>query len=95
YQLNTSDGGENDWYNSYASDSFDTWVMYRPPSVGNQGTVYVPLQTLTWRWGGNASRSQGAWAVNEAPPFSKGTPRDTSTPPAWNLTIPFQFTIGP
>ena len=90
------DGGGNAWNAASASDSFNTWVMYRPASVGGQGTIYVPLQTLTWSWGGTASLDHlYGWNVNENPPFTPGSPSNTDTYPSWSLSISSPFSIGP
>lgn len=82
------------WFSSTASDSFNTWVMYCPPSNG-LGTIYVPLQTLTWSWGGNASLTGKVWSVSQGPPFTPGSAGDAPTPPSWNLKIPVGLVVGP
>ena len=82
------------WFSSTANDSFNTWVMYCPPANGS-GTIYVPLQTLTWSWGGNASLSGSVWSVAEGPPFTLGAPGKADTPPSWNLEILPGLIVGP
>lgn len=82
------------WFSSTANDSFNTWVMYCPPANG-LGTIYVPLQTLTWSWGGNASLTGTAWSVSEGPAFVPGSPGDAPMPPSWSLKIPPGLVIGP
>ncbi len=94
FTLTVNDDGGNQWYSSTANDNFNTWVMYCPPANG-LGTIYVPLQTLNWSWGGNASLTANVWSVSQGPPFTPGMPGDASTPPAWNLYIPYGFSIGP
>ena len=97
--LNTDqDGGGDAWNAATASDSFDTWVMYRPASVSGsgQGTIYVPLQKLTWSWGGAANLSQyNIWSVDQTQSFIQGTPTNTDTYPSWSLSIPLNPNIGP
>lgn len=97
YALSVSDGGGNAWYSSTGNDHFNTWVMYQPPSAGGQPTIYVPLQTLTWSWGGAASlnASTNKWSVGEGPPFIPGSPSVTDSYPNWNLSIPYGFAVGP
>lgn len=97
YVNHDQDGGGNAWNASTASDSFNTWVMYEPSIKDDQGVIYVPLQTLTWSWGGNASLNHlGFWDVNGNPPFSPGNPGTTDTYPSWDLlTLAAPFNIGP
>ncbi len=97
YALSVSDGGGNAWYSSVASDHFSTWLMYQPPAVGGQPTIYVPLMTLTWSWGGGASLNTATnkWSASEGPPFIPGSASATDDYPSWNLSIPFGYTAGP
>ncbi len=100
YATTAVDGGGNLWHDSGANDSFDTWVMYQPPSAGG-GTIYVPLMKLTWKWGGFASRyitSRGVWSSwtsGEGTPFTEGSPAITEAYPSWNYSIPSPFSVGP
>ena len=89
------DMGGTLWYDATANDHFNTWVMYQPPSAGGQPTIYVPLQTLAWSWGGSADLIGGVWNVAEGPPFNSGNPSITNTYPAWTLSIPSGFSVGP
>ena len=83
YMNHHQDGGGDAWNAASASDRFNTWIMYMPSIKDNQGVIYVPLQTLTWNWGGNASLNHlGFWDVNENPPFSPGNPGKTDTYPS-------------
>ena len=96
YRNSDQDGGGNAWNASSASDSFDTWVMYRPASVGGQGTIYVPLQKLSWSWGATASLDQyNLWGVNQPQVFVSGPPANTDIYPAWGLKIPLGPNVGP
>ncbi len=90
------DSGGDAWNAATASDSFNTWIMYRPASVGGQGTIYVPLQTLTWSWGGTANLDHlSYWNVVQTPTFVPGTPSNTDTYPSWSLSIPLGPNLGP
>ena len=96
YRNSDQDSGGNAWNASSASDSFDTWVMYRPASVAGQGTIYVPLQKLSWNWGATANLDQyNSWGVNQPQVFVSGSPAYTDVYPAWSLEIPLNPTIGP
>lgn len=96
-----NDGFE--WYASKAKDSFDTYVMYQPPSKDGQGTIYVPLQKLTWKWGGTSDllprippATGKSWHTSPGPPdFTPGKPEKAEDYPSWTLTIPRGFTLGP
>ena len=95
YRNSDQDSGGDAWNAASASDSFDTWVMYRPASVAGQGTIYVPLQKLSWNWGATASLDQyNSWGVNQ-PLFVSGSPANTDVYPAWSLEIPLSPTVGP
>ncbi len=94
FTIQSQDTGGNQWYSSTANDNFNTWVMYRPPANG-LGVIYVPLQTLNWSWGGNASLTANVWSVSQGPPFTPGSPSITSAPPSWGLKIPVGLVIGP
>ncbi len=93
YTLNVDDGGGNHWYNSVANDSFTSWMMYQPP--GNN-SIWVPLQSLTWNWGGVAILMQGIrWGVRQTPLFFSSSATDTMTYPSWTQTLPVGFGIQP
>lgn len=86
------DGGGTDWYLGTASDSFRTYLMYRPPIVGNQSTVWVPLSRISWGWRGTAEKSSGNWQLTlhgKDPPIQE---RLTSHP-SWNQYCEFGFTL--
>ena len=47
-----------------ANDSFETWLMYRPP--GDDST-FVPIKKLSWNWGGVATaNASGVWALSSS-----------------------------
>lgn len=50
------------------SDSFDTWLMYNPPTGGteHQDWIYVPLKKLSWSWAGHANRRGASWVATTA-----------------------------
>jgi len=100
YQARDVDNGGSQWYASTAKDSFDTYVMYQPPSKDGQGAIYVPLQKLTWSWGGGADlllppAKADTWAASEGPSFKPGKPKNLDEYPSWTLTIPRGFSLGP
>ena len=96
YINHDQDGGGNAWNASTASDSFNTWVMYQPAIKDDQGVIYVPLQTLTWSWGGNALLNNlGLWNVIANPSFMSTQGSDTDNYPSWTLSIASPFNIGP
>jgi len=96
YALNVNDGGGNQWYNSVANDSFTSWMMYQPP--GNN-SIWVPLQNLTWNWGGVANLQNGKsgsyWSVTQTPLLFSSAATNTSTYPSWTQTLPVGFGIQP
>jgi len=86
FAIPSSDNGGNNWYDAFDSDTFTTWLMYRPSSGG----VWVPLQRVDWSWTGHVVKNAatGMWnsASNSSPPTtgsssSPGIPVDT--PPQW------------
>lgn len=97
YVIADQDNGGSDWRTSTASDSFNTWVMYEPPSKDGMGTIPVPLQKLKWAWGGTATlnTSTRLWAVQQSPQFEPGSPHDIDEYPAWTQSIPFRPAVGP
>jgi hypothetical protein len=42
-------------------DEFELWVMYRPKK---DGSIWVPLKRIKWRWGANATKQGGRWPGN-------------------------------
>ena len=62
------------------SESFETWLMYRPP-----GGVWVPIQHYTWSWSGSASydSSTGTWS-GRGPRVDDATGKDTDDHPEWS-----------
>jgi hypothetical protein len=89
------------WHNSTASDSFQTYVMYRPPAQGGQPTTWIPIARYTWTWKGAAERTfaNGIWSAYSLDPGSRGTvtsaPRCTEIHPFWNKTSPSPFGFKP
>lgn len=66
-----------------ASDSYTTWVMYKPATTG---AIWVPLQSYTWSWAGTVSWLNGAWTLTAGTPANAAaapqyTTADTNTPP--------------
>ncbi len=88
YTTGDVDQGGTDWRHAHASDAFVTWVMYRPPSKDPYPTVWVPLQTLTWNWNGEATKddASGAWTATGSAAVIQ-PPTDTPNPPQWSVIL--------
>ena len=75
---------------NYASDKFTTYLMYMPPAVGSQGTIWVSLQSYNWSatttiaWNGSQWKIVPAMSSPNSPSAAtvKGSPVDTL--PTWN-----------
>jgi len=106
--LVNGDTGGSDWRSSTDTDQFDTWTMYRPPAVGGQPTVWVPLQTIHWAWSGSANvhtdasgnvichpdgNAQWYYTIPQVNP--SGNPTNTTAFPTWTTVIPYGLTMGP
>ena len=78
-----------------ASDSFQTWLMFRPdPAVPGQSTTYIPLQKYSWSWSGTAqidttnSASQEVWKiVSSSAVFNPLTPPTVTTENTYDFPI--------
>ena len=106
--LVNGDMGGSDWRSSTANDQFDTWTMYRPPAVGSQSTIWVPLKTIHWAWSGSASvhtdgngnvithpDGNAQWFYIIPPVNPAGNPTDTTAFPTWTAIIPYGIAMGP
>ena len=78
-----------------ASDSFETWLMFRPnPTFSGQSTTYVPLQKYKWSWNGTAqidadsSASQEIWKI-----ISSSAIFNPSVPPNVTAENTYDFPI--
>lgn len=78
------DTGGNNWYQVKAEDSFETWLMFKPPAVQGQPTVWVPMKFFTWTWNGVADKSSSTnnWSVTSGT-GSATQPTNTTTHPEW------------
>ena len=71
-------------------DKFSTWVMYNPPAVGSQGTIWVPLQSYAWDWA-FTSVWNGIWPLTTASPMTAADDPHyqpngpMNTPPQWGM----------
>jgi len=73
-----------------ASDQFTTYVMFRPAAVGNQGTIWAPLQSYSWSARTTITYDGSRWNIVPAQSYPtspsaaaiKGA--DTSDPPQWS-----------
>lgn len=94
------DMGGNLWDDAAASDALETWVMYKPPQVGSQGTCWIPMAHYTWDWSGEAARSGGvgSWSLISTP-TGHGSNGDLdlnyTTFPTWSKTTPTPFWMYP
>jgi hypothetical protein len=73
-----------------AYDTLTTWVMYNPPAVGSQGTVWVPLSDYAWSWSGTVSWLNAKWTLTAGTPVNAAAePHYTATStldwPQWSL----------
>lgn len=73
------------------SDSFGTWVMYKPPAVGSQGTIWVPLQTYGWSWSFTSQWDGSQWNLFRASPASVAD--DPHYMPTGVMNIPPQWSM--
>ncbi len=87
YYENYNSGGYTGWSQVSDTDTFTTWLMYKPP-----GGVWVPLQSYDWTWSFTSqwSKSQNQWNLFRARPSpTSGDPgytgAVTSTFPQWSL----------
>jgi hypothetical protein len=81
----------NQWISSTASDTFETWAMYRPPSQENQPTTWIPMAKYTWRWQGTATFENNAWVLTAASGAKDDDPDGTEDHPTWNKFSPSPF----
>lgn len=80
-------GDQRAFYNQ-----FTTYLMYRPPAVGNQLTIWAPLQSYSWSARTTITYDGSQWNIVSAQsaPMTpsavtiKGT--NTDTPPQWSVT---------
>ena len=74
------DNGGLQWTSSSISDSFTTWLMYKP-----DGGVWVPVQSATWKVSGNASGGPNNWSATGN--YTAPSPTDAKDPPQWSTVI--------
>ena len=73
------------------SDKFGTWVMYKPPAVGSQGTIWVPLQSYSWSCSSTVQWINNQWTVTAASPASAAD--DPHYQPTGVMNIPPQWGV--
>jgi hypothetical protein len=87
------DGGGANWDEHSASDSFECWAMFRPPSNGGQPTEWIPMLKITWKWAGKVVKQNGQWVL--VPTISKSgiivTPFEVFEHPQWTTFSPSPF----
>ncbi len=74
------DNGGIMWTSSSISDSFTTWLMYKP-----DGGVWIPVKSATWKASGNASGGPSNWSATGN--YTAPSPMDAKDPPQWNVVI--------
>jgi hypothetical protein len=87
------DGGGHDWYNASASDSFQVWAMFQPPSKDGQPTTWIPMAKYTWSWSGSASKVGGQWALTSSHGGFDLFPDKFFDHPEWNTFSPSPFNL--
>ena len=78
------------WNTAVRNDSFITWVMYRPPVVGTQGHIWVPLENYSWSVSFTLQWLNNQWAMTASSPSdtkraAPRSPADVDSPPSWSL----------
>ncbi len=96
YQPLTDIAPLNLWYLSTASDTYESFAMYKPPSVDSQPTTWIPMGYYTWRWRGTATLGQSGWVLSGTTPSGKDLePFERHVHPTWQLNkispSPFGF----
>ncbi len=90
FTIPASDNGGNDWYSAFDSNTFTTWLMYKPSSGRTGSPVWVPLQRVDWSWTGNVVKdaATGMWNParngNAVTGSSSNTGIPVDAPPQWN-----------
>ncbi len=74
------DSGGLQWTSSSISNSFTTWLMYKP-----DGGVWIPVQSATWKASGNASGGPNNWSATGS--YTAPAPTDAKDPPQWSVVI--------
>ena len=86
-------GGGNDWYYTRASDSFQTWAMFKPPSKDSQPTTWIPMASYTWSWNGTAEKQGGQWTLTASGGSgAQYQAAESFNHPEWNYFSPSPFT---
>ena len=86
--LVANDNDGNDWYQATVTNtSWNTWVMYQPPGLYS---IWVPVQMLTWGWGGSATKNEvnQHWTVQNGGITQAGMGANSDNYPQWNVMVP-------
>lgn len=86
------DGGGTDWYQSEIIDSFETWAMYRPPSVDGQPTTWIPMLRYKWGWSSVTEKLNGVWTPPSGSGGATAMPAEHFDHPEWNTSEPYPLT---
>ncbi len=74
----------------YANDAFTTYVLYKPPSSGSGGPIWVPLSKYDWNFSVTVLWQNNMWVTTQAfPSDAASVPtykfNDAKDPPKWSL----------
>lgn len=69
------------------NDTFQTWLMYKPPTAGLE-TSWVPLASYSWAWSAEVSRVTGEWVLGTRTGGLVSGPTMTSSHPTWQRVLP-------
>lgn len=71
------------------NDNATMWLLYRPKPTGS---VWVPIDSVNWNWGGTDSLDAGQWQVTSGAGIAKNPAgKATDTFPTWSTLSNKQF----
>ena len=74
------------------ASKFKTWLMFKPDSADS---IYVPLKSINWEWGGVATLNAGKNGYDLTSPsqLMAAPVSQDGMPPTWTKTAPEDLTI--
>jgi hypothetical protein len=63
------------------ADHATMWFMYKPAAVGS---IWIPIDSVNWNWGGTETLSNGAWALTGGTWAQNPGGTATNTFPVWD-----------
>lgn len=81
-----------------AEDSFESWAMYKPPSIGGRPVVWIPMAYMSWYWQGEANRVSGDYpksAMSGDGDSISGPLEEQDRFPKWTSYLPSPFELLP